>query len=438
MENIILKTLNLKDKNIIFDEKLDLEVFKDKLSYFYYAKLMYSPETCPCCDCDNVDYRIIKTGTKLSRISLPKVSERPTYLMLRKQRFYCKACERYFTAETPEVDKHCFISNNSRMAMIDKATQIRSELSIAKSCSVSSTTVSRMIDRAAHALYQSPYAALPEHLMMDEFKSVKHVSGHMSFIYADAETHRIVDVVEDRRLKSLKQYFYRFSLKDRQNVKTVSIDMHESYMTLIKELFPNAKIIIDRFHIIQLLNRSLNRVRVSTMNDMKNINRPLYNKYKRYWKLLLTPIEDLNVFEYNKIPLFKKWQTQKGIVHYLLDQDEALKDTHQIINQLRYHLKYNDLNGFIEILTSVNLSDVHQTLKPAIRTLKRHMGFIQNTFSYINLSNGPLEGINNKVKLIKRTSFGYRNYDHLRNRILLCSKLYAPTFKKEVKQNLVA
>ncbi|KIT74389.1 ISL3 family transposase, partial [Staphylococcus aureus] len=55
-----------------------------------------------------------------------------------------------------------------------------------------------------------------------------------------------------------------------------------------------------------------------------------------------------------------------------------------------------------------------------------------------NLSNGPLEGINNKIKLIKRTSFGYGSYNHLRNRILLCSKLYAPKSKKEVKQCLVA
>ncbi|HCD4041448.1 TPA: transposase, partial [Staphylococcus aureus] len=46
-------------------------------------------------------------------------------------------------------------------------------------------------------------------------------------------------------------------------------------------------------------------------------------------------------------------------------------------------------------------------------------------------------GINNKIKLIKRTSFGYGNYNHLRNRILLCSKLYAPKSKKEVKQCLV-
>ena len=54
----------------------------------------------------------------------------------------------------------------------------------------------------------------------------------MSFIYADAVSHRIVDVVADRKLKSLKD-FYRYSLKLRQKVKTVTIDMYEPYMSLI-------------------------------------------------------------------------------------------------------------------------------------------------------------------------------------------------------------
>ena len=56
---------------------------------------------------------------------------------------------------------------------------------IAKSCLISSMTVSRVINQAASDVGQSSFDALPEHLMMDEFKSVKNVTGKMSFIYAD-------------------------------------------------------------------------------------------------------------------------------------------------------------------------------------------------------------------------------------------------------------
>ena len=81
------------------------------------------------------------------------------------------------------------------MSVLNKATQIRSQKSISESCSVASTTVSRMINHAANQIAQTPFSVLPEHLMMDAFKSVKDVSRKMRFIYADAVTHRIVDIL---------------------------------------------------------------------------------------------------------------------------------------------------------------------------------------------------------------------------------------------------
>ena len=76
-------------------------------------------------------------------------------------------------------------------------------------------------------------------------------------------------------------------------------------------------------------------------------------------------------------------------------------------------------------------------LRPVIRTLRRLATFIENTMTYSNLTNGPLEGINNKIKLIKRVSFGYRNYDNLRNRIII-TRDYLPQQQKEIKQPKVA
>ncbi len=77
-------------------------------------------------------------------------------------------------------------------------------------------------------------------------------------------------------------------------------------------------------------------------------------------------------------------------------------------------------------------------LKIVLKTLKKYQLYIDNTLKYPNITNGPIEGINNKIKLIKRISFGYRNYDNLRNRILLTSRLYASPIKKEIKQPKVA
>ena len=59
--------------------------------------------------------------------------------------------------------------------------------------------------------------------------------------------------------------------------------MYSPYISLIKDVFPKAQIIIDKFHIYQLFSRALNKTRIKVMNqDKKN-----YNKLKKYWKLLL-------------------------------------------------------------------------------------------------------------------------------------------------------
>ena len=81
--------------------------------------------------------------------------------------------------------------------------------------------------------------------------------------------------------------------------------MYEPYMSLIKQLFPNAKIIIDRFHIVQSLNRALNMSRVHVMNCYRTSNRPSIINIKVIGNYFLKPFETLEAFNYHKVHLFK-------------------------------------------------------------------------------------------------------------------------------------
>ena len=78
-----------------------------------------------------------------------------------------------------------------------------------------------------------------------------------------------------------------YSYKERCDVKAIVIDMNSGYKCLIRELFPNAKIIVDRFHIVQLVNRAFNKYRISYMNSIKDKDKVLYRQLKHYWKNLL-------------------------------------------------------------------------------------------------------------------------------------------------------
>ncbi|MDY5795632.1 MAG: transposase, partial [Fusobacterium gastrosuis] len=81
----------------------------------------------------------------------------------------------------------------------------------------------------------------------------------------DAQTSKIIDIVEDRKLNNLIKYFSRFPKDVRSKVKHIVIDMYPPYISLVKTMFPNAKISIDRFHLIQLINRAFNKLRNSIM-----------------------------------------------------------------------------------------------------------------------------------------------------------------------------
>ncbi|WP_251870357.1 transposase, partial [Enterococcus italicus] len=83
-------------------------------------------------------------------------------------------------------------------------------------------------------------------LCFDEFKSVRGVSGAMSFIMMDGKTHRLLDIVENRQLPFLERYFCHFPRETREAVEWIVIDMYAPYVSLVKKMFPNAQLIIDR------------------------------------------------------------------------------------------------------------------------------------------------------------------------------------------------
>ncbi|NVY96768.1 transposase [Lactobacillus sp. DCY120] len=107
-----------------------------------------------------------------------------------------------------------------------------------------------MSQRALIESYQ-----LPPVLCFDEFRFVK--SG-FSFICLDAQTHKLPALLPDRLTKHIVDYFIgHYSLRERQKVKFVSLDLNCQYQHFIQRIFLNVQIVIDRFHIVQLAGRAL-------------------------------------------------------------------------------------------------------------------------------------------------------------------------------------
>ncbi|QVK17117.1 ISL3 family transposase [Mycoplasmatota bacterium] len=413
--NCIVKVLNLKDENISFNENFySEEIIKGVRSQIYYGTLTYQPQYCYSCGCV-FDNQFEKHGFKTSTITLPKVSNMNAYLKLRKQRYKCHHCNSTFTLKTSIVNQHCYISNNTKVAVALAASNKISECDLAKEHNVSHSTVNRVIN-SFYEVHKPNYNYLPEQLCFDEFKSVKSSVGAMSFLFCDAHNGSIIDIVEDRRLNSLIKYFQRYTKKARRSVKLIVIDMYKPYIQLIKMLFPNAKIVMDKFHIIQLISRSLNKTRVRIMNqDKKN-----YNKFKRYWKLILKDRAKLDIKNYRKVYCFKQMMCEEDIVNYLLDQSNELRDTYELYQDLLHSIKNKNPELFTTTLDQIEQEypNISAYMKTSVKSIRKNKSYILNLMS-TNYTNGVIEGINNKIKVIKRIAFGYRSYHHFKLRILI-------------------
>lgn len=423
ISNHIKFLLDIQDENIYFDEDCEIELkeFKGKKAKFITGKLTYTPTHCECCGIKNEDFTVYKNGTKTSRITLPIAGIYPTYLNLKKQRFFCKACGSSFIAKTSIVDEHCFISNHTKRKVLIKSADALSLTDIGKDCGVSTATVQRVITKEAKG-YKPHYNALPEHLSFDEFKYAK---GQMAFEYIDAETGDILDILDRKDARTIKDHFTaNYFLKDLQKVETITIDMNAGYVNVINEIFPQAQIIIDRFHLVQLINRSMNKTRVRIMNDLKTSNGEDMKKYrrlKRYWKLLLKKEDELSHTEYKFYPMFGQ-RLEVNIVQEMLDYDPELRANYELYQTLLRAMANRDFTALSATLENQTTKHISSHMKTSLKTLRKHLPYIENSFKYA-YNNGRIEGINNKIKVLNRVAYGYRNFTNFKNRILLHFKL---------------
>ncbi len=415
-DHYIKSLLDLEDTGIeILEDLFKKEPYPGGTRKVISAKLSPLITTCPHCASEG---SIIKHGTKTSLVRLNKVTECETFLELRKQRYLCKDCVSTFSATTPLVDPGCFISKPVKLAILLKAQNTISEWIVAKEYGVSHQTVHRILHSESLQIKRS-YNYLPSFLGIDEFKSVKNADGAMSFILCDVLHKELIDIVEDRRLPSLIRYFHRYPLKVRERVKAVVIDMYEPYIQLIKAVFPRAEIIIDKFHIVQHLTRALNKIRIQTMKKFDSKTKD-YKLLKKYWKLLLKPQEKLSTKPFYCYTL-QKHTSSLDVLEDILELDQHLCEQYHLIQALTSCVRYRDEKRFFSLMENY-WEEADLELKKVITTFLRLEKPIRNTFRSV-FTNGFVEGMNNKIKLIKRTSYGYRSFVNFRTRIMICFTL---------------
>ena len=410
----------MKDLNLNFNENfIEERQIKGKRCLVFLGYLKNDFEFCPLCGCIN-ENTIIKKGTRKSLIKINKHAELTSYLNLTKQRYKCKNCNRKFYATTNEVDYRCHISKQVKLAVLNLAKETISKCLIAKLNNVSDNTVQSVFDTVFYndTVYKD---FLPNAICIDEFTFKKKT---YAFNICNAKSGKTIDLVLDRTTNNLDKYFSHYTEKARKMVKFVVMDMYSPYIDLIKKWFPNARIIIDLFHIVQLLTKSLNKTRINVMNENKEDR----NKYKNYWRFILKSRFDLNASSWSKFRCFKSLMTEIDVVDYLLSKDKIFENSYDLYQDILYHLQHRDYKGFSQVINQ-KYKDISKQLQTTLNTLRKYSKYIKNTLEY-SYSNGVMERNNNTCKLIKRISFGFRNFRNMKSRIMIITNI----FRKEKRE----
>lgn len=421
--------LNIEDKNIYFyDDCLEIKEIKGVKTKIFHGYLTYTPEYCPNCECINESFDdIIKWNWKRNcKIKVTKACGFNTLLFLDKQRFFCKHCNKTFTATTNFVDFHKQISNDTNLNIKLELMQKGSEKDIAKRNNVSPKHVNIIMDQIAKDTLIKGNGKLPEIMGIDEFNATKDTISKLAFIIVDQTKHNIFDINNSRLSLDIEKYFKRYSKDERDKVKFITMDLYKPYYTLMQKLFKNAILISDRFHIALQIRNALDNTRVKLCTK----SNPNYKKLKKYWKLILKNEEELDDKnkKYNKH--FQKEMTQKDIVTYLINTDTVLYNDYQIYQGILKSIDKRDKIAYLNIVNNnIHSNNISSKMKKALKTFSNMEKYILNAFDY-EYSNGMVEGTNNVIKQIKHAACGYKKFSHLKARVMLIKGLYNP-----IKQN---
>ena len=392
--------IGIKDQNI----KISL-VFETDTHIEIQAKLDYPAPSCPHCHGKMIKYDFQKP----SKIPLLEQAGTPTLLRLKKRRFQCKNCRRVTVAETSIVEKNCQISNLVRQKVTRLLTEKMSLTDIARKLRVSTSTVYRKLDQFT---FKEHYDKLPTVMSWDEFGFKK---GEFAFVAQNYETNELITILDNRRQTTIRNYFLKYPLKARQQVQFITMDMSGAYIPLAKKLFPNAKIVLDRFHIIQHLGRAFLKTRIATMNQFDKKSLP-YRALKNHWRLFQKDSRKLSLNSfYSKT--FRQTLAPHEVVEKTLGFSKELTDYYTLYQLLLFHFQEKRVDEFFELIEE-NRSKVNHYFQTVFRTFLRHKQYIQNALE-TDYSNAKLEATNKLIKDIKRLGFGFRNFINFKKRVFI-------------------
>lgn len=367
----------------------------------HYIKLFIekdaSQQVCPSCGKTTArihDYRIQEIK------DLP-FQQKPCSIVLSKRRYRCNSCGKRFYEHYDFAPRYLRRTARLTAFIADSFHENRNMKDVAKASNVSETTVGRILDTIR---FPKP-STLPRVFSIDEFKGDANGEKYQ-IIITDPKKHRVLDILPDRKEVTLRLYLQSFSRFERQKVKFFVSDMYAPYIRVARQYFPNATIIVDKYHFIRQTGWALE-------NTRKRLQKGMHPSQRKYYKRSRT----LLLSRFKKLPLEQQIACSRMIFY-----NEDLRKAHHlkewfysICQNRKYSEQRRQFRLWIQEAESCRVAEFHKVAK-CYQNWARE---ICAAFKHTDITNGTTEGFNNRIKVLKRTSYGIHRFERLRTRILM-------------------
>ncbi|MCD8336907.1 MAG: ISL3 family transposase [Lachnospiraceae bacterium] len=343
------------------------------------------------------------------------------FLTFKKQRFYCAECLASFTYHYPWQHHPLPVTDALYLSILsDLSRPVTIPDIAAKNC------VTDNIVRGVLKSIDIPKCpALPEIVCIDDFrgnagaynpKRKKWDAPVFQTCVVDGLSGRIIDILRDRSSATVQEFFLSFPESQRKNVKFYSCDMSGIYAAAARKIFPDAVLCVDRFHVVQWLNKAVDAVRRRLQNEFRNIPAK-YSKLKDSRLMLLTKECSQRTYweAYGYEEKLARLQTLLAEFPDLCEVFDALQEYHFICAVDTEPIRRLKLTEWINKYLSSEVGEV----RDAAKTVENWKENILNSFTH-GITNGPVEALNNQIKRLKKISCGVHDFESFRKRILLC------------------
>jgi len=334
------------------------------------------------------------------------MGDKEVILNLNRRRFKCKKCRKTFSEQldfvgTKKSFTHRYAEN------IVKQVISSSVSNVAENNGLSDEEVNSMIEDVAQKLLPIDLSNL-RRLGIDEISLVKG-QGKFIVVLVDIDTGKLIGLVKERKQVVIENFLKTWGEEVLEKIEEVSMDMTGNYKSLVDKVCSKAVVTVDRFHVTKVIHQELNQARVDEKKTALELNvesrEKVFDSLKGNKFTLLKAEDKLTDKQKNKLDKIREASPLLRIMHSLKEEFHDIFDNSEDLGE--------GISGLLDWLEKAE-----PYYQKSVKTIKRWFGEIIGYFER-KTTNGVVEGINNKLKLIKRSGFGFRNFRNFEIRALL-------------------